>query len=353
MQSLYENTNLSWAGYYLNAPFYNVDHTATPWSGNYQNLTQQGWTLIPIFVGQQNYSKSHGVSIPPVTEKNAAMLALQDSEQAISQDVPKGSTIYLDVEPDAKLTGGELTYIYDWCADLSASGYFPGIYTTTVKGYANTIANDVPGVAFWIAHTATASGPIVPTVPNGGVVLPTPDLSLSGYSGEIQGWQYLINTYSFSPNVSLSGVDLDSFSTIPSDHDTVAEKPLVIVAATQVTVEAGGSVPLGVILGAVDADDSLSVTISGVPSFESISAAGSIPVVTQNGTTSSYTFNGLPTSDWNNGLVVTSTYTGNGHPTNTLTVTVSNTTLGESATALAKTISVKDPPADTAMSGAT
>jgi hypothetical protein len=102
--------------------------------------------------------------------------------------------------------------------------------------------------------------------------------------------------------------------------------------------------PLGINVGGVDSDDVLSVTISGVPSFESITAAGTTPTVTQNGNTFSYTFNALPASDWNNGLVVNSTYTGKSRPTNTFTVTASNTTLGESATATAAgTISVTDP----------
>jgi hypothetical protein len=104
-----------------------------------------------------------------------------------------------------------------------------------------------------------------------------------------------------------------------------------------------GFAPLGIVLGA-DSDDTLKVVISGVPSFESITAAGVTPTITHQGRLSTYTFNALPMTDWNNGLILHSTYAGKGHPTNVLTVTVSNTTQGETSTAKAKKIMVTDPP---------
>jgi hypothetical protein len=108
-------------------------------------------------------------------------------------------------------------------------------------------------------------------------------------------------------------------------------------------VLAGGFAPLGIVLGG-DSDDTLKVVISGVPSFESITAAGVTPTITHKGALSTYTFNALPMTDWNNGLILHSTYAGKGHPTNVLTVTVSNTTQGETSTAKAKKIRVTDPP---------
>jgi autotransporter passenger strand-loop-strand repeat protein len=210
MRDLLQKTNLSWAGYYLDAPFYNSQDQYTPWQGNYRALTSQGWNLAPLFVGQQNYSKS------PVTLVNVASLADADSKQAIadlsSDGTPKGTVVYLDIEPaappapaNANLSLGELAYIAYWCSDVSSAGYFAGIYT--VPGEAKTIGTIVPGSPFWIAHTG-----VTPTVPNGGVILPSPSLSQSGYGTGVQAWQYLINTYSFSPNVSLSDVDLDTFA---------------------------------------------------------------------------------------------------------------------------------------------
>ena len=64
-------------------------------------------------------------------------------------------------------------------------------------------------------------------------------------------------------------------------------------------------------------------------------------------TTFTYTFSALPSADWNNGLILHSTFAGKGHPTNPLTVTASNTTTGETSTAPVRTIAVTDPPATT------
>jgi probable HAF family extracellular repeat protein len=135
------------------------------------------------------------------------------------------------------------------------------------------------------------------------------------------------------------------------DQDKGTEVPKVSAPA-KLTVPAGGSQPLGIVLTA-DSDDTLSVSISGVPTFESISAAGATPSVTKQGATNTYTFNALPAADWNNGLVVHSTYAGKGHPMNTLTVTASNTTAGESATASSVSIAVTDPPISASPNGST
>jgi hypothetical protein len=128
------------------------------------------------------------------------------------------------------------------------------------------------------------------------------------------------------------------------DPDKVAERP-TLTAPSALRVPAGGSIPLGVVLTPVDSDDVLSVVISGVPGFESVTAAGITPTVTSQGDMFTYTFNALPASDWKNGLILHSTFAGKGHPTNPLTVTASNTTVGEVSTAPSKTISVTDPPA--------
>jgi hypothetical protein len=133
----------------------------------------------------------------------------------------------------------------------------------------------------------------------------------------------------------------DVVTTATLDQDKVAETPTLTMPSA-LNVLAGGFAPLGIVLGA-DSDDTLKVVISGVPSFESITAAGVTPTITHQGRLSTYTFNALPMTDWNNGLILHSTYAGKGHPTNVLTVTVSNTTQGETSTAKAKKIKVTDP----------
>jgi beta-glucanase (GH16 family) len=151
-------------------------------------------------------------------------------------------------------------------------------------------------------------------------------------------------SYTVTANVTdKAGNPASQASQVTIDEDRVAETPSLNISSSSLTVAAGRSVGLGVSVGAVDSDDVLSVSISGVPRYESITAAGATPVVSAGGST--YTFSALPTSDWNNGLVLHSTYTGHRHPTAVLTITASNTTSGETSTAASRTISVTDPPA--------
>jgi autotransporter passenger strand-loop-strand repeat protein len=105
------------------------------------------------------------------------------------------------------------------------AGYIAGVYC--LPGQALKIAKDVPGAAFWITHTVFSVEKTAPlfAVPNGKVILPTPAPSKSGYAAAT-GWQYVINTYSFSPNVSLNKADLDSFTTRGTAIAVVPHQPI-------------------------------------------------------------------------------------------------------------------------------
>jgi hypothetical protein len=134
------------------------------------------------------------------------------------------------------------------------------------------------------------------------------------------------------------------------DEEKVAETPVLTIANTSPTVPAGGSVALGITATPADSDDVTSVRISGVPTYETISAPSGDTVThqAQRSTniwtiTESASMSGTPLT----GLTLTSHYTGTGHPVATLTVTASNTTSGEAATTASRTIQVTDPPAST------
>jgi hypothetical protein len=125
------------------------------------------------------------------------------------------------------------------------------------------------------------------------------------------------------------------------DQDKLAEAPILKIGSTSLTVPAGGSIPLGIKVTPVDGDDSVLVTISGVPQgFETITANDGHAPVVQHG--ANYTFTA---ADVNAGLTLHSTYRGGGQPVNPFTVTASNTTAGETATSAPQIITVTDPPA--------
>jgi hypothetical protein len=149
------------------------------------------------------------------------------------------------------------------------------------------------------------------------------------------------------PRIANGTVDIGAVEV--QDIDTGPEVPTLTIAnpnnttPPSLTVPAGSSVPLGIKVVPVDSDDTVLVTISGVPQgFESVTADdGNAPVVHHG---ANYTF---AAADVNNGLTLHSTFKGKGHPTNTFTVTATNTTAGETATAAAQTIVVTDPPIST------
>jgi len=132
------------------------------------------------------------------------------------------------------------------------------------------------------------------------------------------------------------------------DEDKLPEPPALTIGNTSLTVQAGGSIALGISATPVDSDDRLSVKISGVPSYETISAPG-YTVSRQLQSNGTYTWTITESSSKAGtaltGLSLHSNYTGTGHPVATLTVTASDITTGEAATAASQTITMTDPPA--------
>lgn len=119
---------------------------------------------------------------------------------------------------------------------------------------------------------------------------------------------------------------------------TAPEPPALMLSNTALTVDAGGSVPLGVRVAPVDTDDTVSVTIGGLTDYETITDGIDQSVFSGSSIT-------LSAAQVNSGLTLHSAYAGLDHPVNNLTLTASNTTPGKAATTATQTIVVTDPPA--------
>ena len=135
------------------------------------------------------------------------------------------------------------------------------------------------------------------------------------------------------------------------DEDRSTEAPLLTIANTTLNVNAGASASLGITATPVDSDDRISVKITGVPSYETITAPhGDNVSRSSQGRTYTYviTESASATGTPLTGLTLTSHYTGSSHPVANLTVTASDTTSGETGTSSSKTIAVTDPPLSTA-----
>jgi autotransporter-associated beta strand protein/probable HAF family extracellular repeat protein len=132
--------------------------------------------------------------------------------------------------------------------------------------------------------------------------------------------------------------------TVPSGSETT-EAPSLNVPSS-LSVSPGGSIPMGITAKPVDNDDTVSITITGVPSYEKITAGPGETVTTNTAKKSltTYTITSTTPGASITDLTLTSTYNKNKVVQNTFTVTASDTTSGETATSVSKTVTVTDPP---------
>ena len=194
MEWLRQNSNLSWVGYYLYpAPSRNVaSGGGNSWMGHFPTLSTQGWTVAPIYIGEQdpahesqdpanssNPSAAKGEEDGNSSEINSIGLANSAVPLLKQEGFPVGTTVYLDIETSGAQSQPELDYISAWCSAVSAAEYIPGVYC--LASAFSSIAAVEPSVPFWIAN---------PTDPSpGGTPFPTMDPSGSGVPNAI-AWQY-------------------------------------------------------------------------------------------------------------------------------------------------------------------
>jgi V8-like Glu-specific endopeptidase len=117
----------------------------------------------------------------------------------------------------------------------------------------------------------------------------------------------------------------------------------VLQVQSSLSVTSGHSVPMGIVVTPPDSDDIVSVTISGLPKFETITA-GPGETVTHKG--SSYTVTTTTPGASISDLTLQSSFNGTGAPVNSLSVTAHNITPGQTATSSTQNVTVTDPPAN-------
>jgi len=192
-----------WVGYYLPSPC----HKSDSWAGKRQTLTDMGWGLAVVFVGQQVWSgiprqkivttkyvtksvktvtRSHGKRVVHYANKRlpvrivtyaraepgsscsthlvSASRGTQDANEAIARAVADGfapgTVIFLDIERMDSVPSAMRDYYNAWTARVLADGRFrPGYYThdhnaeqifqDVSKQFASAGVSSTP--QFWIA----------------------------------------------------------------------------------------------------------------------------------------------------------------------------------------------------------
>ncbi len=120
---------------------------------------------------------------------------------------------------------------------------------------------------------------------------------------------------------------------------TAPTPPTLTIADPTLSVTAGGGkVSLGITVTAPASSTKTTVTIKGLPQYETITDK-------LDGKVFKGTWFTLTAAEVNSGLTLTSNYTGTGHPSATLTIKAKDTIGGLTYGSAAKTITVVDPPA--------
>ena len=132
----------SWVGYYLPSPC----HKDASWTGKRQELTEMGWGIAVVYVGQQTWGKTPSAPLSPAkiaqlvksgATCNAALMSSDrgavDGTDAIAVAEREGfapqSIIFLDIERMEKMPEAMRLYYRAWARALLRDGrYRPGVY---------------------------------------------------------------------------------------------------------------------------------------------------------------------------------------------------------------------------------
>ncbi|MGD0621358.1 MAG: S-layer homology domain-containing protein [Thermacetogeniaceae bacterium] len=148
VQAWWNGSPFCYTSFYLGPTAY---HSDASFMNERQTLVNQGWGLMPVYVGRQ--ADSEHLDTPT---------GLADADEAVNLAVDAGfsrnTTIYLDIETGKPLTGNYMNYVTTWAGEVKGKGYGVGIYCNTKT--ADQIRSALPGAAFWVAHYTGDSLPV-------------------------------------------------------------------------------------------------------------------------------------------------------------------------------------------------
>jgi Big-like domain-containing protein len=197
-----------------------------------------------------------------------------------------------------------------------------------------TTAGQTYTLSFWLQNEGSTPNDFTATW-NGTSLLALTNAAQSGYTE----YTYTVtatgstSTLEFSAMQDPSQWDLDNVSVIQA----TAAAPVLTIADPSLSVTAGGNVALGVNVTVPETGDNVTVKITGLPSYETITDV-------LDGETFEGTSIELTAAEVNSGLSLHSSYTGTGHPVATLTLTATNGSGTTETTTAAQTLTVTDPP---------
>lgn len=195
MAKLKANTNLVWCGFYLGpAP----SHPDDGWMKHRAEISNQGWGIVPIYVGQQVIGKG---SKHPSAEQGTKD-ALNAVDLLAKAGFAPDTCIYLDLENGKPFLPEQAAYVGTWVDGIAAKGFKPGIYCS--HDIAAAVHAVRPAARIWAFKVPTTDPHDAPGPP-----FHTPAPSSSGFT-DAQIIQFDQKCTITVPNVGKFVVDLDS-----------------------------------------------------------------------------------------------------------------------------------------------
>jgi hypothetical protein len=197
MKRLWEQSNVSWTGFYLPAPrYWPGGNTSSTWTSRVRGfLADLGWGIAPIYVGEQQadgrghvFENGKDKHNPMLTAGKGRADGLDAALKAWLRGFPANTVIYLDIEGGSKLVQPRMAdYYRAWCEAVVSLGHYPGIYCSPNLAPDLMMKTDLyPEV--WVARFPRA-GQGLPILGNN-TWFPTPDPIDSRFPGAT-AWQWI------------------------------------------------------------------------------------------------------------------------------------------------------------------
>ena len=133
MQAWWNDSPFYYTGFYLGpAPC----HPDASFMDKRQVLINQGWGLLPVFVGHQANYRYLSYKAGAGDADTAAVLMARAG-------FPQNSVVFLDIETSHTVNDRYLSYISGWVNEIQNQGYTAGIYCNTVNAW--QLMNALPG----------------------------------------------------------------------------------------------------------------------------------------------------------------------------------------------------------------
>ena len=267
MAWLLDHTNLRWVGYYLGKKIDSTDvagiaqrgqdqhgtnvsnTTDFSWMGNRQTLLTDGWSIAPIYVGEQDptYVSANNLNQYNNPNHDSGLIDGGETVKLLNDEgFAKGTVVYLDWENGGSITSAEEQYFVSWVSLVSAAGYRPGIYTpySAAPFIQSALTSAGYDADFWVANVNAAKSNPAAVKPNGANFLsadPSNGDALAG-SGFAQAtaWQYrgpsatTYNLLGLDPALTSALNSVGIFGTANVDLDTVKISAAATVSSDSV-----------------------------------------------------------------------------------------------------------------------